>query len=49
MEDEMRNKYLIENDLMNKYIFNKTLVDLREIPLIFVNKFNNKYNIIIKK
>jgi hypothetical protein len=49
MEEENRNKYLIENGLMDKYLFNKQLVDLKQIPLYFVNKFNNKYNIIIKK
>ena len=49
MDEETRNKYLTENDLMNKYLFNKKLVDLRQIPLFFVNKFNDKYNIIIKK
>jgi 5'-3' exonuclease len=49
MNEENRNKYLIENNLMNKYLFNKRLVDLREIPVILVNKFNDKYNIIIKK
>jgi hypothetical protein len=47
MDEETRNKYLTENDLMNKYLFNKKLVDLRQIPLFFVNKFNDKYNIII--
>jgi 5'-3' exonuclease len=49
MDEESRNKYLTENGLMTKYLLNKTLVDLREIPLIFVEKFNDKYNIIIKK
>lgn len=49
MNDENRNKYLLENDLMNKYLFNKSLVDLREIPSSFIIKFNEKYNIIIKK
>lgn len=49
MDEENRDKYLIDNNLMNKYLLNKKLVDLRQIPLYFVNKFNNKYNIIIKK
>lgn len=49
MDDENRNKYLIENELMSKYLLNKKLVDLREIPSYFVIKFNEKYNIIIKK
>jgi len=49
MNNEDRNKYLIENNLMEKYLLNKKLVDLREIPNNLVIEFNNKYNIIIKK
>jgi 5'-3' exonuclease len=49
MSDENRNKYLMENGIMEKYILNKRLIDLRQIPLNFVIEFNNKYNIIIKK
>ena len=49
MTVEDRNKYLIDNNLMSKYLLNKKLVDLREIPIDFINKFNEKYNIIIKK
>jgi len=49
MTVEDRNKYLIDNNLMSKYLLNKKLVDLREMPIDFINKFNEKYNIIIKK
>lgn len=49
MEEKERNKYLIENGLMDKYLLNKKLVDLREIPSNLVLEFNNKYNLIIKK
>jgi len=46
MNKEDRNKYLIENNLMQKYLFNKKLVDLTEIPEKLINDFNSKYNII---
>jgi len=49
MEEENRIKYLTDNGLIEKYLFNKKLVDLSQIPLCFINEFNNKYNIIIKK
>ena len=46
MNKEDRNKYLMEHNLMEKYLLNKRLVDLREIPEKLINDFNSKYNII---
>jgi 5'-3' exonuclease len=46
MNKEDRNKYLIEHNLMEKYLLNKRLVDLTEIPEKLINDFNSKYNII---
>jgi hypothetical protein len=48
MKKEERNKYLEDNNLMDKYQLNKKLVDLREIPEKLINDFNSKYNIIKK-
>ena len=49
MDKEERNKYLEENDLLDKYNLNKKLIDLEEIPENLIIEFFNKYNIIIKK
>lgn len=49
MSENDRNKYLIENNLMSRYLLNKKLVDLREIPVELKEAFYNKYNINIKK
>ncbi len=49
MEEEERNKYLEENNLIDKYNLNKKLIDLEEIPKNLIIEFFNKYNIIIKK
>lgn len=46
MSKEDRYKYLNEHNLMDKYLLNKKLVDLREIPEKLINDFNSKYNII---
>ena len=48
MDNIDRNKYLIENNLINKYNLNKKLVDLTEIPENLIINFNSKYNIISK-
>ncbi len=49
MNDGDRNKYLMEHKIMDKYLLNKTLVDLREIPKKLIMEFNNRYNIILNK
>ena len=49
MSESDRNKYLIENNLMSRYLLNKKLVDLREIPVELKEAFYNKYKINIKK
>lgn len=50
MNYEDKLKYLIDNNILETYKLNKTLVDLREIPETLMISFNNKYNIIsIKK
>jgi 5'-3' exonuclease len=46
MSKEDRNRYLNEHNLMEKYLLNKKLVDLTEIPQKLINDFNSKYNII---
>ena len=46
MNKEDRNRYLNEHNLMEKYLLNKKLVDLTEIPEKLINDFNSKYNII---
>ena len=43
-----KQKYLIDNNLIDKYELNKKLVDLTEIPENLIINFNNKYNIINK-
>lgn len=48
MESNDKIKYLDENNLMDKYLLNKKLVDLREIPEKLIIDFNSKYNIIRK-
>jgi len=48
MDTTDKHKYLNENNLMDKYLLNKTLVDLREIPDKLILDFNSKYNIIRK-
>jgi len=47
MTQEDRYKYMEDNNLMDKYMINKKLVDLREIPEKLINNFNSKY--IIRK
>jgi len=50
MNYEEKFKYLVDNNILDKYKLNKTLVDLSEIPETLMTSFNNKYNIIsIKK
>lgn len=48
MDVSEKHKYLNENNLMDKYLLNKRLVDLREIPDKLILEFNSKYNIIKK-
>jgi 5'-3' exonuclease len=50
MNNEEKFKYLVDNNILEKYKLNKTLVDLSQIPETLMISFNNKYNIIsIKK
>jgi len=48
MDSNDKMKYLNDNNLIEKYNLNKTLVDLREIPEKLIMNFNSKYNIIRK-
>ena len=48
MSDKERNEYIDKNNLREKYELNKRLVDFSYIPLILINEFYNKYNIINK-
>jgi len=47
MNEEDRNNYLISNNSYDKFILNKKLIDLNEIPISIINNFNEYYNIII--
>jgi 5'-3' exonuclease len=46
MNNEDKNKYLMDNNLIDNYNMNKKLVDLTEIPDKLISNFNNKYIII---
>ena len=48
MNDSNKNKYLEDNQLMDKYILNRKLVDLSQIPQNLSDDFYSKYNIIKK-
>jgi 5'-3' exonuclease len=39
MDDEERNKYLIENNLLDKYNFNMTLISFDNIPIELIKNF----------
>jgi len=49
MDDKEKNKYLDDNNITEKYILNKKLVDLKQIPENLINIFYSKYNIINNK
>jgi len=48
MTEEERNKYLITNNILDKFNLNKKLIDLNEIPENIVKKFYEYYNIRIQ-
>ena len=39
IDSEDKEKYLIENNIIDKYLLNKKLVDLTQIPEILINEF----------
>jgi 5'-3' exonuclease len=47
--EKERKEYLKKHNLEDKYLLNKTLVDLSCIPENLISEFYNKYNIIINK
>ena len=47
MTDEDRINYLKSINAYDNYNLNKKLIDLNEIPINFINNFNEYYNIII--
>jgi hypothetical protein len=48
MDNIDRNKYLLDNNIIENYKLNKKLVDFTEIPENLIINFNSKYNIISK-
>jgi 5'-3' exonuclease len=47
MNDDDRNKYLIENNILDKYELNRKLIAFENIPCEFIAKFYEYYNIYI--
>jgi 5'-3' exonuclease len=48
MTDDERNTYLLNNNIIDNFKLNKTLIDFTEIPKIIIEKFYEYYNIIIE-
>lgn len=49
LPEKERNQYLKKHNLIDKYLLNKTLIDMSCIPETLINTFYDKYNIIINK
>jgi hypothetical protein len=47
MTEEERTNHLISINAYDNYNLNRKLIDLNEIPIEIINKFNEYYNIII--
>jgi len=47
MSDDIREKYLIDNNIKDSYDLNKKLVCLENIPIEIIDNFNSIYNILI--
>jgi hypothetical protein len=47
MTDKQRNLFMTENDLMEKYEFNLSLVSFEKIPEEYIKLFNKNINIVI--